>query len=559
MSGADAVMEFAVAVPMRDGTVLRADVFRPAGNTPVPVILLRNPYPSAVHRMALDHFRAVEMGFAIVSQSVRGTGKSDGVFNPWEAETDDGVDTIAWCAAQPWSTGVVGTYGMSYLGHTQTYAAAGSPPALVAMAPTVVPASPYDLTYNGGALMLASTLGWVLMQSVMRMMRAMGRGEDVGADLGEWMATTADHWTLCRHTPLRDIPILERQFPSWQQWLDHPTHDDWWHSVDVPDRPAIPGFYTAGWWDLFLRGSIDEFNREPTHPKSRLIIGPWSHMNFGSAHGEVYYGPSAAANMMDIEGQRLDFLSRYLIPGKPEPEGPRVRLFVMGRNQWRDEEAWPLTRRADTRFYLHADGSLSSVAPSTEAPPKTFVFDPLDPAPTLSGRNLVPGGEGGFVIGPVDQRLTNERTDILRFVTEPLTEEVEVTGDLLVTIHAATDAVDTDWTATLIDVWPDGRAFNVSDGIIRARHRSGNDRSILLPANEPHDFTIDLAATSQAFLPGHRIRVDISSSNFPRFDRNPGTGALSTDVAEDTFVIQHQTLFLDTARPSYITLPIINT
>jgi putative CocE/NonD family hydrolase len=187
------------------------------------------------------------------------------------------------------------------------------------------------------------------------------------------------------------------------------------------------------------------------------------------------------------------------------------------------------------------------------------VYDPHHPAPTLSGRNLVPGGEGGFVIGPVDQRMTDQRTDILRFVTEPLTEEVEVTGDLFVTIHAATEAVDTDWTAMLIDVWPDGRAFNVSDGIIRARHRSGNDQSILLPANEPHDFVIDLAATSQAFLPGHRIRVDISSSNFPRFDRNPGTGALSTDVTEDTFVTQHQTLFLDSARPSYITLPIIPT
>jgi uncharacterized protein len=557
MNEQSAVMTFNVAIPMRDGTVLRADVFRPASDAPVPVLLIRNPYPSFVPRGSLDHFRAVEAGFAVVSQSVRGTGRSEGVFDPWLWELVDGVDSVAWCAAQPWASGRVGTYGPSYLGHTQLYAAGGAPPALAVMAPGVVPSAPYDLTYNGGALLLASTLNWALMQALGRMMRAQAMGEDVGTDLAEWAAVTADHWALCRHAPLRDIPILQRQFPAWQQWLDHPTNDDWWNALDIQDRPSIPSYFTSGWWDLFLRGSLDEYKREPRHPQSRLVIGPWSHINAGSAHGEVYYGPSSSSAAQDIEGQRLDFLSRYLMPGRDEPSGAPVRIFVMGRNQWRDEEAWPLARANDTRFFLHADGSLSPHPPATDAMPRTFVFDPLDPAPTVGGRNLVPGGEGGYLIGPIDQRMTDARTDILRFTTDPLPADLEVTGELTVTLHATTNAIDTDWTAALIDVWPDGRAFNVADGIIRARHRSGTDRVEFLPAGVPHRFEIDLAATSQVFLAGHRIRVDISSSNFPRFDRNPGTGALSTDVDESAFITAQQTLFVDAQRASFITLPLI--
>ncbi len=553
----EAIVTFGTPIMMRDGTVLRADVFRPATADPVPVLLVRNPYPPIVARSQLDQFRAVEMGFAVVAQSVRGTSDSEGVFDPWQSEESDGVDTIAWCAAQSWSNGKVAMYGPSYLGHVQLFAAGGATPALAAMSPAVVPSGPYDLTYAGGALLLASSLGWALMQALMQMMRAMASGRYVSADLAEWRETTANHWALCRTTPLRDMPILERWFPAWQQWLDHPRHDDWWHSVDLKDRPAIPTFQTAGWWDIFLRGSLDEFNRPPRHPNSRIAIGPWSHINMSTAHGDVFYGPNAGSGPTDIEGQRLDFLSRYVMPDRPEPEGPIVRIFVMGRNVWRDEAAWPLARARDVRYYLHADGGLSPTVPKSDVEPSRFVFDPHDPVLTLGGRNLVPGSEGGFVTGPHDHRRHDQRNDILRFGTEPLAADLEVTGELRMHLCSATSGADTDWTAMLLDVHPDGRAYNVADGIIRARHHAGTDRDAFIPAGEPHLFEIDLVATSHVFLAGHRIRVDISSSNFPRFDRNPGTGALSTDAAESTFISVQQTVFHDAQRASWITLPVI--
>ena len=377
------------------------------------------------------------------------------------------------------------------------------------------------------------------------------------ADLAEWQATTADHWALCRHTPLRDIPILARWFPAWQVWLDHPRNDDWWRSFDIKDRAAIPMFQTAGWWDLFLGGSIAEFNRAPRHPRSRIVIGPWSHINSGTAHGDVYYGPTAGAAPNDIEGQRLNFLSRYLLAGQPEPDGPPVRIFVMGANVWRDEEAWPLARAKSVRYYLHAGGILSPSAPAADGATTAFVFDPLDPVPTLGGRNLVPGSEGGYVTGPFDHRSLDHRHDIVRFETEPLPHDIEVTGNLGVSLCATTTAIDTDWTAMLLDVLPDGRAYNVADGIIRARHHSGNDHDDFVAPQQPHRFEIDLAATSQVFLAGHRIRIAVSSSNFPRFDRNPGTGALSSDVVESAFVSAQQTIFQDAQHASFVTLPIV--
>jgi uncharacterized protein len=467
------------------------------------------------------------------------------------------VDTIAWCAAQLWCSGQVVTYGSSYLGHTQIYAAGGSPPALVAMSPGVVPSAPYDLTYNGGALLLASSLGWAMAQAGGKLFRSMAMGIDVSADLREWAETGADHWALCRRAPLQGIPILDRLFPGWKQWLDHPTNDGWWHGVDVQDRPTLPTYYTSGWWDLFLKDSLHEFNRQPRHPSSRMVIGPWSHIIEGPAHGEVYYGPEAGAAMQDLEGSRLAFLRSAVSPDAHIPDGPPVRLFVMGSNRWRNENEWPPTRARATKYFLHADGALSPSAPLTDSAPATFVFDPLDPVSTVAGRNLGPGSDGAHLTGPVDQRMLDGRADILRFTSGVLSSDVEVIGNLTVTLHAATSAVDTDWTAKLVDVWPDGRAFNVADGLIRARHRLGNDRTEFLPSGVAHRFDIDLIATAQTFLAGHRMRVDISSSNFPRYDRNPGTGGLQADVAESDFVSARQTVFLDAQRASWITLPII--
>jgi uncharacterized protein len=556
-----------VEIAMRDGIVLRADIIRPDTTEQVPVILIRNPYPIAVARRQLDHLRAVQMGFAVVMQAVRGTGASDGQFAPWRHEVEDGVDTIAWCASQRWSSGRIGTYGSSYLAHVQTYAASASPPALAAMSLGVPPANPYDLTYHGGALMLASTLNWSLSQAAGRVMRTVANGATSPEEIAEVRALMDNFEAVTRTTPLRDISLLARRFPEWSEWLNHPSDDSWWASVAVPDRPAIPTLTTAGWWDIFLNDSINEFARQPRHSSSRLVIGPWSHIIEGTGHGDIYFGPSSGGPAADVEGMRLSFLGDHLLPGSnakpqtqpqtPPPETSPVRIFVMGRNKWRDEDQWPPTRAVIRHLYFGSNGGLSQHPPSTEAPQATYIHDPLDPVPTVGGANLLPGSEGAHNTGPVEQSRLDLRRDILRFRSEPQNQDVEVTGHVAVTLWASTTAIDTDWTAKLVDVWPDGRAYNVCDGIIRARYRNGTSTPVFIAPRQPAQFTIDLGATAHVFVAGHRIRVDIASSNFPRFDRNPGTGKLSADEKETRFVSAKQTVFLDARRTSFVALPVI--
>jgi uncharacterized protein len=269
-----AIVEFDVPMPARDGTILRADVMRPDTDEPVPAILMRNPYPPAAARQQLDQLRAVSMGFAIVAQSCRGTSASDGSFEPWVMEESDGVDAVAWCAAQPWSTGKVAMFGGSYLAHTQSYAAAGLPPALVAIAPSIAPSSPYDLTYNGGALCLSS-LGWALGMAFMRLMRAAQAGEDVMADfmeLGPLFTMPFDE--LCRTAPLRDLRTLHRIFPAFEQWLDHPTYDDWWHGVSEHLCSGMVGHFRTGFAarvQPFSPSELADHRRplEPSHHRRR--------------------------------------------------------------------------------------------------------------------------------------------------------------------------------------------------------------------------------------------------------------------------------------------------
>ena len=365
----------------------------------------------------------------------------------------------------------------------------------------------------------------------------------------------ADIDSVLETVPLRDIPLVGRRFSAWDDWLDHPERDAWWRRVDLGDRPAIPGFWVSGWWDLFLRGSITEWNRTPQHPASRLVIGPWSHLLDGEAHGDHNYGPAASAAAQDVTGSALDFL-RDAFDGTPVQHGPRVRYFVMGSNEWRTAETWPPEDTRTQRWYLHADHGLGIHAPEPDAAPVAYTHDPLDPVPTLGGRNLFQGTPGAYLSGPMEQSRLNGRPDLVRFTGRPLDHGVTVAGDLVVSIVATTTAVDTDWTAKLLDVLPDGRSYNVADGIVRARFRDGTDRSRLLEPGEPNRFEIQLGPTAYSFLPGHRIRVEIASSNFPRFDRNPGTGGTSADTPRSDYVVACQTVFLDDGHASWLELPV---
>ncbi len=564
------LMEHDTPIEMRDGTVLRAEVYRAAEGGPFPVLLIRNPYGEQMIRTA-PVIPAVEAGFAVVVQSCRGTGRSDGDFVPFENEAVDGVDTIAWCARQPWSNGSVGMYGPSYLGMVQLAAATQAPEALKGLLPIVTPADyHWGLAYQQGAFQLGQTLGWHTLKSAQTLAYRAFAGEDVSGDLPALLGHMADTAASYLHLPVREAPAVSRILPTWQEWLDHEERDAFWTAMTYKDhrhRITTPALHVGGWFDLFLGGTLDNFvtlSRDAAtgHARrnQRLLIGPWTHADQTGAAGELHFGVLASAQAIQLEQLQLDFLSRFVRPGGEEPGGWRVKLFVMGDNVWREESEWPLARTRWTRWYLHSGGSLSPSLPAQGATPSGYTYDPSDPAPTVGGATLINGGSGGGVTwmpGPRDQRKVEARADVVSFTSDALTEDLEATGPVSVTLHAATSAADTDFTAKLVDVWPDGRCLGVVDGIVRARYRDHSGHATPIIPGQPYEYVIDLIATSQVFKVGHRLRVDISSSNFPCFDRNPGNGAPAATATEQDFVVADQTIFHDAGRPSHITLPII--
>lgn len=566
--------EYDVPIPMRDGTMLRAIVSRPADGQPAPVVLARTPYPIAESSAEIDAMGLARRGLVFVIQSVRGTGNSDGEFEPGLHEGKDGFDTIAWCAAQPWSNGRVGTIGRSYLAMSQVLAAAERPPALRAMALDVVSDDPYEVRYVGGALGLGSAMGWAVAMSGVSIGRCEAAGEDMTADRAVWLAAMNDMARTYRTTPLADVGGLERHMPGWLELLEHPLRDQWWQRQTGPEpdpnEMPIPRIVVAGWFDLFLEGSLREFLRGERHPASRLIVGPWSHTSARAALGDAYYGAGASAPAAGLDALRSDFLLEQLTkddsaraarasvpPAESAPARPgRARLFVMGANKWRDFETWPPRPQRTLRLYLHGEGVLSTEPPGADAAPSTFTFDPRDPVPTLGGNNLLAWNDAMGSTGQCDQRRLDGRTDVLRFVSEPVAADVDVVGPVRLTLFASTSAADTDWTGKLVDVYPDGRALNVVDSIVRARYREPG-REALLEPDRPHEFVLELGSTAQRFAAGHRIRLDVSSSNFPKFDRNPGTGGSSATTPESAFVEARQAIFHDPRNPSRLELPVV--
>jgi putative CocE/NonD family hydrolase len=562
------LVEHNTPVTMRDGTVLRADVYRPADGSPRPVMLVRNPYGEAMARNT-PVVPALDAGFAVVVQHCRGTGTSDGDFVLFDNEAADGVDTIEWCAAQPWCTGDVGTYGASYLGMVQMHAAVLAPPPLKAMVCVVTPADYHGTwAYRQGAFTLGQMLGWHTLKSMQTLAYRASAGEDVSAERVALARYLANPVAGLRRLPLRDAAVAQ-VLPGWRMWLDHADRDEVWQARSFADhrhQVTTPVFHVGGWFDLFLPGTLDNFVTLSQHAATdqarrnqRLLVGPWTHSDQTGTAGEVHFGPLASAVAAQLEATVLDFLYRAVQSGEPAEAAP-VRLFVMGDNVWRDEHEWPLARTEWTRWYLHPDGSLSPTAPAADADPLRYTYDPDDPVPTVGGSSMVVGGPDGGVSwmpGPRDQRGVEARPDVLSFTSTELAEDVELTGPVLVTLYAATSAADTDFTAKLVDVWPDGRALGVVDGIVRARYRDGTGRATPIEPGEVYEYTIDLVATSWVVKAGHRLRVDVSSSNFPCYDRNPGNGAASASATEVDFVVAHQSVYCDASHPSHVTLPVI--
>lgn len=555
------IVEF-VRVPTRDGLALAGTLYRAAAE-PRPVLLVRTPYLEPLSR-SLPVQPALDAGFTILVQNCRGTGRSDGELRAFENETADGLDTLEWVIRQPWCDGKIVMFGNSYLGMTQFAVSGHRPEGLRALCTMVTPDDYRDgLVYRQGAFQLGQAVAWHLMTGAQVTGNAASRGEDVGERMAALMALTADTGPTYRALPLSDRPAVAYVLPSWRTWLEKETDPAYWHRISYASRRAatsVPVLHIAGWFDLFLRGTLGNFTTlsgvadEKVAKNQHLIVGPWSHRDTSGVAGEMFY-PDGSAQAVGLEKQQFRFL-RESVDGTPTSLPP-VRIYVMGAG-WRTENEWPLARTAWQTWYLGPGGSLGREVPP--AGTAEYVHDPDDPVPTVGGAILMMGSPDdglSYQPGCRDQRVLDGRTDILRFTGPPLEEDLEVTGPLSVRLHAATSAADTDFTAKLVDVHPDGRALGIADGIVRARYRDGMDSPRPLTPGELCEYTIDLGATGRIFRAGHRLRVDIASSNFPWFDRNPGNGKPAGEATEDDFVTARQRVFFGEPHPSFLRLPVI--
>ena len=566
-------------LPLRDGTKTYVDVFRPDAVGAFPGLLQRTPYDkgsSSSRSGTLDAVSAASRGYAVAIQDVRGRYSSGGEFYTFVNESNDGYDSVEWLASQPWCTGKVGMYGVSYVGATQWLAAKSKPPSLKGIAPGVT-ASNYQegWAWQGGAFELGFNLSWTVGALTAANWGNLARRLPLTDDRLESIIQAKDDLnTGFAHLPMREVPDLQGGLaPYYYDWMAHPEYDDYWKAVSIEEAHSdieVPAFNFGGWYDVFLGGTIRNYARmsslgatEDARRGQKLVIGPWVHGGSPvSVSGEYNFGTRAGALALDLQGQILSHYDYWL---KGEDNGfvdqPPVRIFVMGENVWRYENSWPLDRAANTRYYLRSggrantlngDGALSLDSSNSE-PPDVFAYNPLDPAPTRGGQLCC--DPAFMAAGAYDQRPVEARPDVLVYSTPPLERDTEVTGPVTVTLYASSSARDTDFTAKLVDVSPDGYARNLTDGIIRARYRSPRSSASLLQSGQVYEFNIDLWATSNLFRKGHQIRVEISSSNFPRFDRNTNTGApIGTD---GDFVSALQTVHHTAEYPSHVTLPIV--
>lgn len=550
-----------VVTPLRDGTELLARVVTDADGAPRPVLLVRTPYGEAMSR-TLPVQGALDAGFAVMVQQCRGTCGSGGQLRTFENERNDGLDTLEWLRAQPFCDGRIVMFGHSYLGMTQMAVVGDNPPGLKAISPVVTPHDYRDgLVFRQGVFQLGQAVSWHLLKSAEVLHDLAGRGHDVAgvaADFGKLAASPAAFEAL----PVGERPVFAELIPSWRSWIEAENDPAYWAAMSYRQRRSaarVPALHVGGWFDLFLSGTLENFRDMAAHgPHQHLIVGPWVHGDYGDVTGELHF-PGAAGRAIGLEQLQLRFL-RAAVDDEPLAL-PAVQVYVMGANRWRTFDHWPPAEAQHTRWYLHTTGRLSTEPPASEATPLEWVHDPRDPVPTVGGSSLIAGGIGGrpsFAPGPRDQRLLDHRRDILRFTTPPLTEAVEVVGEVTVTAHVTAEAFDGDLVARLIDVYPDGRAMGVTDGIVRLRYRNGMDDPQPLKPGEVVEVTVDLVGTAHAFREGHRIRVDIAGSDFPKYDRNSGTAKPVAEVTEADLRPFTQRIYFDATRPSYLTLPVVS-
>lgn len=553
-----------VEVPMSDGVKLYADVYLPKLTGKYPTIVTRTCYGVQRDGMHETVIKFAQRGYAVVVQDVRGRYESEGVWQPFRDEGKDGYETIEWAAAQSFSTGKVATQGGSYLGHNQWAAASLAPPHLVAIFPGVASTNIYaNWLTMGGAFRLSFNYGWGVVRMPNRIM------------LPQYWHSAAftpeelKYENILMHLPLYDGDLKSAGTPvqHYRDWLKHESYDAYWKSISDEekfDKIKVPVHTYGGWFDIFLMGTINGFKGMRKHgatpearAAARMIIGPWGH-GPSQSFGGIDFTPDANMDMFEVQLTFYDYHLKGIKKGldfaKP------VQIFYMGANKWRSESDWPIPGTTFRELYLSSNGSANSIRGDgqlTFTKPAalksdTYRYDPENPVPTTGGNNCCGTPTAA---GPVDQRPLEQRQDVLVYTSDFLKESITVAGPVRVKLYAATDGTDTDWMIKLVDVQPDGYAMPVAEGILRARFREGLDKIKLLTPNQVYEYDIELTSTANVFKPGHRIRIDITSSNFPQFDRNPNTGAPLGSGTETR--IAQQTVYNGGNRLSHIVLPIV--
>jgi uncharacterized protein len=575
------LVERDVPATMRDGVTLMSNVYRPAAGGPYPVLLARLPYGKdlPLGTSFLDPVKAAGAGYIVVVQDVRGRYRSEGKFVPFVREYEDGYDTVEWAASHPKSNGSVGTYGLSYFGKTQWHAAVMRPPSLKSMAPALTWGNHLNgVQMRGGVQELGLMQFWAQTSLTLDLLfrKYDEDREKIGEKLPSLVSTIDELLAGGGYDvlPLTDLPNPDELAPFVEGGFGRGVDHEGWDYLNIEgkyDSVDAPTFHIGGWYDCFVGETLKQYEAMKARSSGagmrppRLMVGPWTHGVFESTLGDLDFGIGSSGTFLDYAGDLTDSHLRWFDATLKGEEGalegtPPVKLFVMGENRWRGYEEWPPPGSHEEEWFLISGGSLRREPGRAGDDPARYDYDPDDPVPTVGGSILMADIHRP---GPRDQRGIEERPDVLLYTSQVLESPYTVLGSVYVTLFAASSAPDTDFVARLVDVYPDGLAICVTDGIMRASAREsyqapGVVRPVAPSPIEPgevYEYVIDLWATGITFLQGHRIRVEVTSSSHPRWERNlnTGEGAFGSSRTE----VAHQTVFQDAGRPSRITLNVV--
>jgi uncharacterized protein len=562
------VVEQDVSAVMRDGIILYSDIYRPTGRGRFPVVLMRLPYnKTRALTMTYRHpLWLARQGYVVVVQDVRGRFCSGGVFTPFLNEGKDGYDTVEWAAELPYSNGSVGMYGFSYAGATQLQAALQRPPSLKTICPAFTASQYYEgWAYRNGAFCLAFNASWASQLA----MDGARKSRDSARILQFKSAYTAEepHW---ESLPLTEYPPLvgEELGEFFFEWLKHPTYDDYWRQSSVEEGYrdiTTPSLHIGGWYDTFVAGTVKNYigikglsAKEKARATQSLLIGPWWHAPWTPIVGEADFGPEASRS---VDEWQLAWLDHFLKGESADVLDAPVNVFMMGSNRWLKLTDWPPPDSRAVDYFLDSDGHAGTLGgklreePPQSSTPDVFIYDPVFPVPSMGGHSY--GRPGRAPMGVADQRQVEALDVVLVYSSLPLERDMTVMGDVHVTLYASTTQSDTDFTAKLCDVAPDGRSYNILEGIIRARYRESLTNPVLVSPGEVYEYRLPLGPTAHTFRAGHRLRVLVTSSDFPQWDRNLNTGGQLGYEDLGQARVATQMVFHQADLPSRITLPLV--